>query len=144
MARREVPDIVFDPKTMGWNPVDDPALPRVALRQWEREEGEGLALGFETDDSHANGFGVLHGGVLATYVDHTMGRVARRAAGGTGVATMQLDLHFLSPVRPGDFVEARGLVVRRTKSVIFMRGTLTAQGTDALTASGVWKILGGR
>jgi acyl-coenzyme A thioesterase PaaI-like protein len=135
--------MAFDPAAMGWKPFDDPALPRVALRQWQREEGEGFAFGFETDDSQANGAGVVHGGVLTTYVDHTMGHVARQAAGDRGVATMQLDLHFLAPTMPGNFVEARGRVVRRTQSVIFMRGTLTSQGTDVLTASGIWKMLGG-
>jgi uncharacterized protein (TIGR00369 family) len=134
--------MAFDPTTMGWKPFDDPAMPRVTLRQWERAEGEGFAFGFETDATHANGQGVVHGGVLATYVDHTMGRSARRAAGEEAVATLQLDLHFLAPARPGDFVEARSIVVHRTRSVIFMRGTLTAQGTDVLAASGVWKILG--
>jgi acyl-coenzyme A thioesterase PaaI-like protein len=73
-----------------------------------------------------------------------MGRVARRAAGDVPVATIQLDLHYLAPARPGHFIEARGIVVRRTISVIFLRGALTSEGTDVLTASGIWKILGRR
>ncbi|WP_158287761.1 PaaI family thioesterase [Falsiroseomonas bella] len=134
----------FDPAAMGWKPFDDPALPQVMTRHWEREEGEGFAYGFETGAGQANGLGVVHGGILATYIDHTMGRVARRAAGDVPVATIQLDLHYLSPARPGFFIEARGIVVRRTMSVIFLRGALTSQGTDVLTASGIWKILGRR
>jgi uncharacterized protein (TIGR00369 family) len=136
--------MAFDPAAMGWKPYADPALPKVTLRHWEREEGEGFAFGFETDAAQANGHGVVHGGVLATYLDHTMGRVARRASGDQSVVTIQLDLHFLSPARPSNFIEARGLVVRRTNSMLFMRGTLTSQGTDVVAATGIWKILGQR
>jgi acyl-coenzyme A thioesterase PaaI-like protein len=75
-------------------------------------------------------------------MDHTIGRVARAAADEAPVATIQLDLHYLAPAKPGQFIEARGVVVRRTRSVIFLRGTLSAEGKEVLSASGIWKILG--
>jgi uncharacterized protein (TIGR00369 family) len=132
----------FDPAAAGWRPHEDAALPRVMQRLWRRDEGEGWAYGFETGEAQANGWGVVHGGILATYIDHTIGRVAREAAGGVQVATIQLDLHYLAPARVGAFVEARGSVVRLTRSVIFLRGELAAGGKQVLAASGIWKILG--
>jgi acyl-coenzyme A thioesterase PaaI-like protein len=47
--------------------------------------------GFETGDAVHNGNGAVHGGILATYIDHTMGRTARLAAEAK-VATIQLEL----------------------------------------------------
>ena len=131
----------FDPESQGWQRFDDPALPKVMLAHWHRPEGEGFAYGFQTSEAQANGNGMIHGGILATYMDHTIGRVAREAAGGR-VATIQLDLHYLAAGRPGQFVEARAMVVRRTRSVVFLRGELAAEGKAILSASGIWKILG--
>ena len=142
MAMTQTDPIPFDPTAQGWTSIEDPAMPPVMLGMWRRAEGEGFALGFQTDPGQNNGNGAVHGGTLATFIDHTLGRVARTAAGGVKVATIQLDLHYLAPGRPGDFVEARGEVVRRTRSVIFVRGTLSVAGRGVLSASGIWKILG--
>jgi uncharacterized protein (TIGR00369 family) len=133
--------MAFDPAASGWTRYDDPALPRVTEGHWRREEGAGFAFGFETGPAQHNGNGVVHGGILATCMDHTMGRVARNAAEAK-VATIQLDLHYLAPAIPGQFLEVRGEVVRRTRSVIFLRGLLTAEGKPLLSATGIWKVLG--
>ncbi len=140
MAEQDTPP--FDPAAQGWSPIEDRAMPPVMLSMWRRAEGEGFAFGFQTDAGQNNGNGAVHGGTLATFMDHTLGRVSRAAAGGVKVATIQLDLHYLAPARPGDFVEARGMVVRRTRSVIFVRGTLSVGERAVLSASGIWKILG--
>lgn len=134
--------ISFDPASQGWTRIQDNALPPVALSLWQRAEGEGFAWGFQTDPAQNNGNGVVHGGTLATFMDHSLGRISRAAAGGVKVATIQLDVHYLAPARPGDFVAARGAVVRRTRSVIFVRGVLSVGGQEVLSASGIWKILG--
>jgi len=132
----------FDPASAGWQLYDDPALPRVMESHWIRHEEGAVAFGFQTGPGQQNGRGAVHGGILATYMDHTIGRTARTAADEAPVATIQLDLHYLAPAKPGQFIEARGTVVRRTRSVIFLRGTLIAEGKEVLSASGIWKILG--
>ncbi len=134
--------MTFDPASAGWQPIDDPALPRVMEGHWARQEAAGIAFGFQTGATQANGRGVVHGGILATYMDHSIGRVARNAANDGPVATIQLDLHYLLAVRPGQFVEARAHVVRRTRSVIFLHGTLSTEGKEVVAASGIWKVLG--
>lgn len=131
----------FDPAAEGWTRLEDPHLPLVAAAHWQREDADGFAFLFGTSEAQANGHGAVHGGILATYMDHTLGRTARLAADAK-VATIQLDLHYLAAARPGDFVEARGTVVRRTRSVIFVAGRLSVAGKDVLSASGIWKVLG--
>jgi acyl-coenzyme A thioesterase PaaI-like protein len=132
----------FDPASFGWQPYDDPALPRVMESHWIRHDEAVVAFGFQTGPGQQNGRGAVHGGILATYMDHTIGRIARESVENAPVATIQLDLHYLAPAKPGQFIEARGIVVRRTRSVIFLRGTLIAEGKEVLSASGIWKILG--
>ena len=131
----------FAPAAAGWTRLQDPNLPPVAASHWTREDAEGVAFLFGTDERHGNGNGAVHGGLLATYIDHTMGRTARLAA-ETKVATIQLDLQYLAAARPGDFVEARGVVTRRTRSVLFMAGRLSVGGKGIVAATGIWKVLG--
>ena len=46
-----------------------------------------------------------------------------------------------TPANPGEFVEARTEIVRRTRSVVFVRGRLGVGGRQVLAASGIWKVL---
>lgn len=131
----------FDPAAEGWTRIEDPNLPAVAASHWQRQDDEGFAFLFGTDDRHHNGNGAVHGGLLATYIDHTMGRTARLAA-ETRVATIQLDIQYLAAARPGDFIEAHGVVTRRTRSVLFMAGRLSVGGKGVVAATGIWKVLG--
>jgi uncharacterized protein (TIGR00369 family) len=135
--------VSFDPAAHGWTIFEDKALPKVHAGHWRlQEEGDAFAYGFQTSEDQANGRGVVHGGILATYMDHTIGRTAWNAVKPRHIATIQLDIHYLAAVRPGEFVEARGEITRLTRAVIFVRGGLTVAGKPVLAASGIWKILG--
>ncbi|GGG37969.1 hypothetical protein GCM10010964_27270 [Caldovatus sediminis] len=133
---------VEDPAAIGWERVRDSGFPEAIGAFWMRREGEGTrAYGVLTDPRHNNGRGVVHGGILASIMDHALGKTVREAVRPLRCATIQLDLHYLAPVMPGDFVEARGEVVRRTRSVVFVRGHLAVGGRQVLSANGIWKVL---
>lgn len=108
---------------------------------WARREGEGWAYGFAIGPQHLNPAGVVHGGALLTLVDHAMSTVAWEAAGRVPCVTLQLDSHFAAPVGAGQFVEARAQVVRRTGSLVFMRGELQVGGSLVLAAQALMKPL---
>jgi uncharacterized protein (TIGR00369 family) len=56
------------------------------------------------DDRHLNAAGTVHGGMLATLVDATMGAAIRSAVEDETPATSQLTLTYLRPGRPGQLV----------------------------------------
>ena len=134
--------MTHDPSDDGWTRGDDAGLPETARPLWIRDEPAGRAFGFMARDAHANARGAIHGGMLAVFMDHTLGLTVRTATGGVPVATVQLDLQYLAAGRTGTLIEGRGEVVRRTRSLVFVRGTLTAEGTPVLSATGIWKIIG--
>lgn len=70
------------------------------------EAGDGEArLEVEVDERHLNPAGTVHGGMLATLVDTTMGAAVRSAAGEDDVpATSQLSVTYLRPGQPGRLV----------------------------------------
>ncbi|WP_210439623.1 PaaI family thioesterase [Nocardioides xinjiangensis] len=61
-------------------------------------------LEVRADERHLNAAGTIHGGMLATLVDATMGAAIRSAVGDETPATSQLTLTYLRPGTPGDLV----------------------------------------
>jgi uncharacterized protein (TIGR00369 family) len=108
---------------------------------WTRRDGNIWQYGILTSSSHANPAGLVHGGLLATLMDHTLSAIAWEAVGRRPCVTVQLDTQFLSPVVPGAFLKATGDVVRATRSLVFMRGVLSVDDDVVLTGSAVLKVM---
>ena len=74
--------------------------------------------------------------------DHGLGMVSLDQTGCYRQATISLNVQFVSPANLGDFVEVDAEVVKQTRSVVFLRGTLRARSRIIATVEGIWKILG--
>jgi uncharacterized protein (TIGR00369 family) len=130
------------PSDAGWEPFSGEGFVDHVGPLYVRPEENGLrSFAFVAEQKHANLLGVVHGGMLMTLVDRALGVAAWAVAGGKPSVTIQFDMQFLSAVRMGEFVELTPVVVRATRSLVFMRGTLTVGDRDAAAATGVWKIL---
>jgi acyl-coenzyme A thioesterase PaaI-like protein len=134
----------LDPTTEGWTQAESSGLPAFLHPVWTRREGEHTAYAFGARADLCNARGVIHGGILASFMDQTLGLTARDATGTGQIATIQLDLHYVAAALPDTLVEGRGEVVRKTSSIVFLRGTLTSGGSLLLSATGIWKVLGRR
>jgi len=95
---------------------------------WSRQEGDAWAYGLLTGPQHANRAGLVHGGLIATLMDQGLSAIAWEAVQRQPCVTVQLDTHYLSAARPGQFLEARGRVTRVTASLVFVQGEITADG----------------
>src|SRR5947208_3862273 len=102
----------FDPAANGWKSRTFEGFFGLVGPLWTKKEGEGWAYGLLAEPRHANSAGVVHGGMLATMLDHALSIVGWEAQGRQRCVTIQLDTHFIAAVKPGQFVEARGRVVR--------------------------------
>ena len=108
---------------------------------WTRREGEGWAYSLEAGAQHLNPAGVVHGGALLTLLDHAISAVAWEASGRKACVTVQLDTHFLSAAKEGERLEARAEVTQRSKSLLFLRATVTVAGRPVACAQSVQKVL---
>jgi acyl-CoA thioesterase len=99
-------------------------------------------VAFEALDFMFNPQGTLHGGVIATALDVSMGHLLRRAAGpGT---TLEFKVQFLSAIKGGK-VRCRGRIMRLGKSLAFLSSeALDADGQAAAFATSTWKLLGSK
>lgn len=111
---------------------------------WARREEGGWAYGLLADDRHLNPTQIVHGGLLQTLIDHALSLLAWEACERKPCVTLQSDSHFLATVNSNDFVVARGVEVRRTRNLIFMRGHLEVQDKPVLSAQAVFKITGSK
>lgn len=125
----------------GWTLHQDIGLIALIGPIWERPDAGGLSLGFRADERHINRGDFVHGGMLMTLLDHALGMAVLDGKQRQAQATIQLDTHFLATVHRGEFVEARSIVERRTRSLVFMSGMLHVGDRLVCTGNGVWKLL---
>jgi uncharacterized protein (TIGR00369 family) len=136
--------MAFDPEAAGWSRRPPVGFSGYTGPLWSRPEGDGWAYGVLAEPHHANGHGIVHGGMLVTLLDNSLGLTVWRATGQRPAVTMQLNTHFLAAAQPGDFLEARGELLRVAKSVVFVRGMITVGDRRIAAADGVWKVLATR
>jgi len=106
-----------------------------------RREGDGWACGVQVERRHLNAGGVVHGGLIASLADHALGMLVWETLEREPCVTVQLDVQYVAAGREGDFLVVRGEVIRATRSVVFVRGLVTAGDRTVATAGGVWKRL---
>jgi uncharacterized protein (TIGR00369 family) len=131
----------FDPASHGWEAIADDGFIGLVGPIWQKSNETGMRFAFLADPKHHNRRGVVHGGMIMTFADRALGMTARHATGNKPHATIQLDVHFVDAVQVGEFIEARAEVVRRTRSLIFMKADLVVGTRVVAAANGIWKIL---
>lgn len=102
---------------------------------------DGVGFAFVAGERHCNARGVVHGGMLMTFADQTLGLTVQRTVGSVDVATVSLNCDLVDGVRPGELVEGEAVVTRITRSLVFVQGSVRCNARPVLTASGLWKIL---
>lgn len=101
-------------------------------------EKEVCRLIFPVTDMLRNPQGSLHGGVMATAMDISMGHLVRKVAGPG--ATIEMKVQFMRPVMEGT-VTCEGRFVRRGRSLSFMESRLSGpDGKLAALATATWKM----
>lgn len=93
-------------------------------------------------DIHLNPGGITHGGFIMSLMDSGMGTAAHRALGEHArAATISFDVKFISASRTGDLLLGSAQVLRKTRSLVFMRGEMQCGKHLIATAEGIWKML---
>ena len=101
---------------------------------------EGSRQAFFALGRHCNGYGIVHGGMLASFMDglcgHAVGRIARRPG-----VTIHLSLDYLSMARAGEWVLGEARVTRATREVAFAEARAFVGDRDVIRGSGVFKLM---
>ncbi|MDO8295408.1 MAG: PaaI family thioesterase [Caulobacter sp.] len=105
---------------------------------FHRLDDDGLEHGFFALGRHCNSLGIVHGGMLSTFMDGVLAGAVGRDA-GTASVTVHLSLDFLSMARAGDWVTGDARVTRTTKDLVFVEGRIRVGNRDVMRASGIFK-----
>jgi uncharacterized protein (TIGR00369 family) len=103
-------------------------------------QGEATEHAFLALPRHANGLGLVHGGMLTSFMDGLLAAAVWRASHRSSV-TIHLSVDFLHMARVGHWVFGESRVTRLTRDVAFVEGHAHAAGTDVVRASGVFKLM---
>ena len=136
--------LITEGEWAGWSQWQSDAFETRAGPFYERVEGGEGVTAFRAGPEHMNGGGFMHGGCLMTFADSALFTIARPAMAGSFGVTVNLSGDFLDSARVGEFVEARGVITRAARSLVFVRGLATADARPVLSFTGIIKKVGRR
>ncbi|SHO43794.1 PaaI family thioesterase [Desulfopila aestuarii] len=91
---------------------------------------------------HLNPGGITHGGFIMSLLDSGLGTAVHRLlAPDARAATISFDVKFISGSSSGDVLLGTAWVLKKTRSLIFVRGEISCGERLIATAEGVWKVL---
>ena len=127
----------------GWKPV--PAVRYSAALGptfTKRIDGRIMAALLAQDHLANDNLGIVHGGAMMTFADMAMGMGVGFAMGGKGnFVTAQLAVQFTAAAKIGDVITCQPEVVRKTSSMVFVRGLIEASGRTVASVDGIIKLL---
>ena len=104
-----------------------------------RKDENGPVAALRVARKHMNSGGMVHGGCLMTFADFALFVIAKEAMDNAYGVTIAFTSEFLSSASEGDLLEARGEVLKTGRSLLFVRGLITANGEPCLNFSGTIK-----
>lgn len=105
--------------------------------------GSELVIGLRVAEKHTNSRGTVHGGVLATIADVTLGYVmAFGSEPPRRLTTASLTIDYTGAAKIGDWIEARVDTTKVGRTLAFANAYLTVEGAQVARASAVFAVTG--
>ncbi|MDA1370181.1 MAG: PaaI family thioesterase [Proteobacteria bacterium] len=93
---------------------------------------------FRIQEHNLNAHDSVHGGILMAFADYTLCLGANMGE-SESVATVTCNNEFVAPAYKGDLVEGECEIIRRGRSMVFCRCTLSVDSKVVLVSSAVIK-----
>lgn len=87
---------------------------------------------------HLNPWQTLHGGVYAALADLAMGTAVRTT--GKKAVTLNLQVGYLRPVKAGQVVTCRGMVIHNGEAVVVTEARMAVAERPVATAGGIFYV----
>jgi acyl-coenzyme A thioesterase 13 len=124
---------------LSWGAGADPYETLLGPFCFRFEDGERVRCAFQPRREHLNGGGSIHGGALMSFADFAFFAIAHKDLADAIAVTLTCNSEFLGPGDLNGMVEARGEVLRNTRSIVFVRGVVTQASRSLLAFSGTLK-----
>ncbi len=133
-------DLVTAGEWTGWHkwgstdPFEEATGPYYVAR-----DEHGLVCGFRPGPGNCNGHGTIHGGSLMTFADFSLFMLGGSQGEEVSGVTVTMTCEFLGAAHAGQLLLARGGRTGGGRSLVFVRGQITAGDRPVLGFSGVIK-----
>ena len=118
----------------------DPAEDHIGPFYFKKENDQ-WRFAFIAETRHCNAFDIIHGGVLMTFADFCLCLQATNHYAEESCVTVSFNCEFVASAKQGDLIEATTELVRKTRSMAFVRGTVFTADRVLLSYSAVVKLL---
>ncbi|MFI4933373.1 MAG: PaaI family thioesterase [Caulobacterales bacterium] len=88
---------------------------------------------------HCNDLGLIHGGMLAGFLDGVLANIAARGLGATAI-TVHMSVDFLDMGRAGQWVIGEARLLRTAGDIAFVEARAFVGARDLARAAGVFKL----
>jgi uncharacterized protein (TIGR00369 family) len=110
---------------------------------YARKARHGVEHGFRVRPHHCNSYGLVHGGLLAGFLDGVLAHAVFAETGASAV-TLRLTVDYLDMTRQGAWVSARAKATAGDGDLVFVEAVLDAEDRPIATAKAVFKLMRGR
>jgi len=100
-----------------------------------------VRLGFYSEQRYISSMNRVHGGKMSSFMDYVLFSTARSSWGESMLATVSLNINFVSACPPGVWVTGYGEVVRAGNSMAFVSGEARAEDKVIVHATGTFRKL---
>jgi uncharacterized protein (TIGR00369 family) len=107
---------------------------------FEKLEDGRLIRGFRPGPQHANSHGIVHGGMLAAFLDSVLGSTVFHVLQRRCV-TVRLTIDYLMPGRVGDWLQGEAEILGHDEQMVQVRGRLYGPRHDVLIGTGSFALL---
>jgi uncharacterized protein (TIGR00369 family) len=107
---------------------------------FRRATSEGVEQAFYALPRHCNGVGIVHGGMLSSFLDGLLAGAASRGTDATAI-TIHLSVDYLSMGRAGEWVIGEASLTRATREIAFAEGHVHVGGRVIARATGVFRLM---
>jgi acyl-coenzyme A thioesterase 13 len=110
-----------------------------------RKSGDSFVVGLRVLGKHTNVRGTLHGGLISTLADISLGYVTAFSSGShIPMATASMSIDFAGAAQLGDWVESHVTVIRKGSRLAFATALIQVGDKPVARASAVFAVLGGQ
>ncbi|MBV8920246.1 PaaI family thioesterase [Bradyrhizobium sp.] len=119
------------------SPFTDPWEPLYSKRT-----EKGVTMGLRLDRPHTNARGLIHGGLIASLADNSMGYSCAQAMGGTSsLVTISLAVDFIGGAQLGQWLAVESEAIRTGSTICFAQSLIKAEDVVIARASATFRVV---
>jgi uncharacterized protein (TIGR00369 family) len=126
-----------NPLDNGWEPHIDSTYVSGIGEVFERRRDAMIEIALQTDERHVNLSGIVHGSIVMTLIDRTIGLNCRVVAEGEPITTATLTGNFLRQIAVGDFLSVACRLRKKGRKAFFCDADAWVGDRLVATATGM-------